>query len=102
MQDSSETTQYIASTQFEPTGARKVFPCFDEPDLKATFQFAIRYKYAEYSAIFNTAIKSDDVNGEWTTNTYHQTMKMPTYLLAILISPYHLENIGTSEKGKRL
>ena len=37
-------TRYVFTTMMEPTDARYVFPCFDEPDFKAIFTMAIKRK----------------------------------------------------------
>jgi aminopeptidase N len=75
-------------TQFEPFDAHRVFPCFDQPDLKATFSFEVEAP-AGWEVVSNgavTARPADGAAGRWRFTT---TGKMPTYITALVAGPYH-------------
>ncbi len=78
-----------AVTQFEPTDARRAFPSFDEPALKATFDVSMVVDKGD-TAISNTNIVSDTPGPEADKHTIHfaTTPKMSTYLVAFLVGDF--------------
>jgi puromycin-sensitive aminopeptidase len=78
----------IATTQFESTDARRAFPCFDEPEFKATFDVTLTVP-EELTALSNGAIiKSESVGNGLKAVSYERTMKMSTYLVCFCIGEF--------------
>lgn len=78
-----------AVTQFEPTDARRAYPSFDEPALKATYDITLVIEAAD-TGISNTEIISDvpgPVAGKHTLR-FATTPKMSTYLVAFLVGDF--------------
>jgi aminopeptidase N len=77
-----------AVTQFEATDARRAFPCFDEPALKATFDVTAVIDTGDM-AISNMPVTSDrpGPSGKHTV-TFATTKPLPTYLVALLVGDF--------------
>lgn len=72
----------MISTQFESISARRAFPCFDEPLLKATFSIKLTIS-SELEAISNMPVKKTVYRNNRKTVEFEATPRMPTYLLYI-------------------
>ncbi|KAL2817221.1 peptidase family M1-domain-containing protein [Aspergillus cavernicola] len=90
---------YMLSTQFESCDARRAFPCFDEPNLKATFDFEIEVPKGQ-TAISNMPVKSEKSGSkpELKTVSFDTTPVMSTYLLAWAVGDFDYVEAMTERK----
>lgn len=91
-------TKYMASTQFEATDARKAFPCWDEPNMKATFTISITLDKS-LTALSNMNVKDEiSLSGNQKKVIFAETPKMSTYLVAFIVGD--LEFVESFTQGK--
>jgi len=110
--DQKGKTKFLATTQFEAADARRAFPCWDEPKMKATFDVSLLVDN-HLDAISNMPISSKKKIGKKILYEFAQTPIMPTYLLYLGVGEFEylhgrLRNIklrivttkGNKNKGK--
>uniref|UniRef100_A0A8B9MWD0 Aminopeptidase n=1 Tax=Accipiter nisus TaxID=211598 RepID=A0A8B9MWD0_9AVES len=89
----------IAATDHEPTDARKSFPCFDEPNKKATYNISIVHQDA-YQALSNMPVQ---LGSGWTQTTFEKSVPMSTYLVCFAVHQFQwTERISASGKPLRV
>jgi aminopeptidase N len=78
-----------AVTQFESTDARRAFPCFDEPALKATFAVTVSANRGD-TVIANGRMLSDTPGPSAAQHTmkFSTTAKMSSYLVALAVGDF--------------
>ena len=80
-----DRTEYLAVTQFEAPYARHAFPCWDEPEFKATFEISLTCD-AGLTAVSNgPEVGRTALDGGRTRFEFAPTMVMSTYLVAWVI-----------------
>lgn len=82
--DDRGASHILAATQFEATDARRAFPCWDEPQFKAVFAVTLAIDPA-LTAISNTRIVDDRLEGGKRIVRFAESMKMSTYLVAFIV-----------------
>ncbi|KAL7727698.1 hypothetical protein ACLKA6_008037 [Drosophila palustris] len=83
----SNHTTYVAATQSEPTYARLILPCYDEPAFKSNFTIRLTHSSTLIS-VSNMPVQQVQNHGELTTTTFQTTPVVSTYLVAFVISDF--------------
>ncbi|KAI7255861.1 hypothetical protein KC335_g13611 [Hortaea werneckii] len=88
--DASGNDKWMATTQMEPTDARRAFPCWDEPALKASYTVTLIADH-DQTCLSNMDVASEkDVDSTMAGKkrkavTFNKTPLMSTYLLAFIV-----------------
>jgi aminopeptidase N len=81
-------------TQFEPYDAHRVFACFDQPDIKATFTLTVTAP-EEWDVVSNSPSTREGPSGPQSGKQgpvwrFSPTDVISTYLVAVVAGPYHV------------
>ena len=106
-----EDGQTYLYTHFEPTDARRVFACFDQPDLKARFRVSVtapsgwlvRSNAVAQDETRPRSAQAPHVPCAVVTTTFRPTQPQSSYVVCIVAGPYHLvEDEWTSSDGRTI
>jgi len=102
--DPEDDETYLYS-QFEVADTRRAYAVFEQPDLKATFQFTVKAP-AHWHVISNSPTPTPIQPAifpapDWAIWSFAPTTRIPCYVTAIVAGPYHrVEGSVLSRKGR--
>lgn len=86
VKDPEDGSEYIY-TDFEPYYAHWLFPCFDQPDMKAIFHVTVKAP-ADWTVIQNELVEKETTAGETKVTQFHATKPISTYLFFLGAGPF--------------
>ncbi|MET7761620.1 aminopeptidase N [Streptomyces sp. NPDC005393] len=82
-------------TQFEVPDARRVYASFEQPDLKATFQFTVTAP--EGWTVISNSPTPEPKDNVW---RFEPTPRLSTYVTALIVGPYHSVHSSYEKDGR--
>ena len=98
--DQSDSADYLY-TLLVPADANQLFPCFDQPDLKARVALRL-YTRPDWTAVANGAETTTFTDAGVTLHAFNETRPISTYLIAFAAGPWATASASDSgETGPR-
>ena len=99
--DEEGRSHKMATSKFQPTYARRAFPCFDEPSFKSNFTTTlVKPSGSNYVALSNMPVSSsivDQPSPGLTEVSFETTVPMVTYLAIFIVSDFEFIETVTQE-----
>jgi len=89
---------WFAHTFFEPLGARRAFPCLDEPRFRIPWRVSLRVPRGQ-GAFSNAPAESTRSDGDGTRVVFAETRPLPSYLVALAAGPFEVVEAGAVGKA---
>ena len=84
-------------TQFEAADARRVYACFEQPDLKARFRISVVAPTAWTVVSASQPVVKTDVGDGFSRTEFGETLPISTYLTSLVAGDYH--SVSTTYSG---
>ena len=95
--DTPAGQRWVLATDLEPAGARRIFPGWDEPAFKATFELSVTVP-ANFRALSNMPVAAERADGpSRKIVTFETTPRMSSYLFVLAAGEY--DRIATTSQG---
>jgi len=97
-EDESDGSEYVY-TLLVPADAHLLFPCFDQPDLKAHLTLALNIPRG-WTAVSNAPVSRVETRNERTLVTFRESQRLSTYVMAFAAGPFERIDDETSGPGR--
>jgi aminopeptidase N len=85
--DPEDGSEYLY-TQFEPYSAHRLFPCFDQPDLKATYELAVTAPSSWMVTSAGREVGREELPDGRSRRVFDKTVPFSTYLFSVVAGEY--------------
>ncbi|HLJ46216.1 MAG TPA: M1 family metallopeptidase [Bryobacteraceae bacterium] len=90
-----EADRWYLYTQFEPTDARRAFPCFDEPNYKVPWQVTLNVPKDQRAFANTPQVSETPADGGRKIVKFAESRPLPAYLVAFAAGPFEVVDAGT-------
>ncbi len=86
--------QWYVYSQFEPTDARRAFPCFDEPSFKVPWQLTLHVPKDDVALANTPSLSEINEPNNMKAVKFKETKPLPSYLIALAVGRFDVVDAG--------